>query len=529
MAKARSQFLKVTTQYWTRDGKVNPKAPKNIEKHAAKAAAYLGRMFLRGEGTEQNFEKAATWFKKGISSGDSFAQYHMGLMFRDGLGMPKDGYRAAAYLKAASEQSLGIAMTALGTLFLDQDDLDSASRYFELAKNAGVMEAYYYLAEFANHGIGRQQNCHHAATYYKIVAEKAEAFHSSFIEANSARERGDHERAFIASLLAAEQGFEAAQANVAFLLDKRTSVLSVPLLPIFSNPLESVPVSERTKLLDNDVLALASYTRSAHQQLTNVDSLIKAGDYHFLGIGTPTKTMPIKSNKTSAGTEAMYSCYSAAAEYPNAAQALWNMGWMHENGVGMVEQDFHMAKRYYDLALEMNKESYLPVKLALIKLRARSWWNGISGGKVKSIDDEEEPKKSNPKSLKEWLGKFIDAAVEDALATGQGELDDLEHIAYGEPGMPGGDNEYWYSGKEGDDFLDDFDDGLLESLIIVALAGALAMLVYMRAQRQRDQRERQGQAQVQQPQQPVQQQDGGFMPQPGNPDYLNWVAGGIGH
>ena len=188
-----------------------------------------------------------------------------------------------------------------------------------------------------------------------------------------------------------------------------------------------------------------------------------------------------------------------------------------------------MAKRYYDLALEMNKESYLPVKLALIKLRARSWWNGISGGKVKSIDDEEEPKKSNPKSLKEWLGKFIDAAVEDALATGQGELDDLEHIAYGEPGMPGGDNEYWYSGKEGDDFLDDFDDGLLESLIIVALAGALAMLVYMRAQRQRDQRERQGQAQVQQPQQPVQQQDGGFMPQPGNPDYLNWVAGGIGH
>ena len=46
--------------------------------------------------------------------------------------------------------------------------------------------------------------------------------------------------------------------------------------------------------------------------------------------------MPVKSNKTTAGTEAMYSCYSAAAEYQNAARALWNMGWMHENGVGMV-------------------------------------------------------------------------------------------------------------------------------------------------------------------------------------------------
>lgn len=132
---------------------------------------------------------------------------------------------------------------------------------------------------------------------------------------------------------------------------------------------------------------------------------------------------------------------------------------------------------------------------------------------------------------------------------GAEDADDLEHVAYGEPGMPGGDNEYWYAGANqgngGDDFYEDFDDGLLESLIIIALAGALALLVYVRAQRQRDQRERDGQAgpeggqgQQQQQQQQAQgnpqpgaapAQDRGFMPDPGDPEYMNWVAGGIGH
>src|SRR5205814_390034 len=76
-----------------------------------------------------------------------------------------------------------------------------------------------------------------------------------------------------------------------------------------------------------------------------------------------------------------------AAEGHHSAQAYWNLGWMHENGIA-VEQDFHMAKRYYDRALETNDEAYLPVKLSLIKLRIRSFWNSITNGKVNSIQAE---------------------------------------------------------------------------------------------------------------------------------------------
>lgn len=96
----------------------------------------------------------------------------------------------------------------------------------------------------------------------------------------------------------------------------------------------------------------------------------------------------------------------------------------------------------------------------------------------------------------------------------------------------------------GDDWIDDLDESIIESLIILGLAGALAFLVYYRQQRQNDYRRRQqedqpvgqlpgqqqphlpGQPQVpEQPQLPGQQPDNGFFPQPEDPNYGQWVAG----
>lgn len=102
-----------------------------------------------------------------------------------------------------------------------------------------------------------------------------------------------------------------------------------------------------------------------------------------------------------------------------------------------------------------------------------------------------------------------------------------------------------------DEFYDDIDESIVESLIIIALAGALAFLVYYRNQRQtnhrRDVEREEHQRQQQQPPPPPpqveagdqprrrqlglegQQADGGFFPPPGDPGYAQWVAGGAGH
>ena len=524
---ARAYFMTVARKYWQKDGSIRAE-DQGIAKIASKAAGYIGRMFLRGEGMEQSFDKALTWFKRGVANGDALCQFHLGMMHLQGLGVRKDAMLAADYFKEAANQDFASAQVHLGQLYLDQGDIKTATGFFDIAARNGHIEAFYHLAEISNNGVGRDRSCGIATAYYKMVAEKVESIHSSFDEANRAYDEGDLELALAFYMMAAEQGYESAQANVAYLLDEYRSIMSFdPLLPW---------KKRRPSLLRNAFLALVYWTRSAKQ--SNIDSLVKMGDYYLGGNG-------IEADMDKAAT-----CYQTAAETHQSAQALWNLGWIHENGIG-VEQDYHLAKRFYDQALETNQEAYLPVKLSLTKLRMRSFWNTITNGKVNSIQPEPgkfilphclrsltkthtEPRKDW--SLSEWISNFL----EDPHPYYHGGADD----EYDDPipdGMPGAD----------DDYYDDIDEGIVDSLIIVGLAAALGFLVYYRQQRQNTHRQRQ-EPPAQQPQQqqqqvqqqdaqvqpdgvppeerlPGQQADGGFFPPPDDPNFGQWVAGGVGH
>ncbi len=473
-------------------------------------------MFLRGEGVEQSYERAQIWFQRGIKSGDAGSQYGMGIMHLYGLGVPKNTLKATEYLKAAADLDYSPAQVALGALFLDQGtagDITVANRYFEAAARYGHIEAYYFLAELSSLGLGRDKSCGMATAYYKSVSEKAEPLLSAFAEANGAYEDGNLELALIDYMHAAEQGYEKGQANVAYMLDEQKSKLDFPSWLSVSSP--------RPPLLRNPALALIYWTRSAKQ--SNIDSLVKMGDYYLDGIGAEVDL------------EKAASCYTAACEYHQSAQALFNLAWMHENGVGL-NQDFHLAKRYYDLALETNQEAYLPVTLSLLKLRLRSAWNTLTHGRVNSIQDEPgkrfDPQghgKANkvlvPKkqwSLSEWIHNFLQ---DDHPYYADADFDD-NYLPETDP-MPGGDADGLYE--------DVGEDGLLESLIIIGLATALVFLIYYRQQHQlarrrnedaaRDQQGEQGGGQGEQPH----PEDRGLFPQPGDPEFAQWVAGGVGH
>ncbi|OCK77349.1 HCP-like protein [Lepidopterella palustris CBS 459.81] len=500
LVSAKRRFLELARMYWSKDGKTKSDVPHGTEKLASKAAGYLGRMFLRGEGMDQSFAIAYTWFKRGIANGDALSQYSMGLMYLYGLGVSKDPVKAADYFGAAADQDLAVAQVRLGSLFLDQGDVPTAIRYFELAARNGHIEAFYYLAELSDQGVGRDKSCGVASAYYKIVAEKAETILSSFQEANEAYEDGDLETALVDFMMAAEQGFEYGQANVAYLLDQAKPRFTLSSFIPFAK--------QKASLVGDAGLALIYWARSAKQ--SNIDSMVKMGDYYLEGLGTPPDQ------------EKAAACYMAAAETLQSAQAMWNLGWMHENGIG-IEQDFHLAKRFYDQALETNpREAYLPVLLSLYKLRLRSWWNTVTHGRVNSIQDEPTLKKEW--SFAEWINAFLEA---DAAAWENLEQDDYETGHDGH--IPGRDDDY---------YAEEIDYDILESLIILSLTAALAFLVYYRAQRQRQAEERRRQEQAQavgqvqaegQQQQQQQQGDRGVFPQQNDPEFLNWAAGGVGH
>ncbi|KAK2875042.1 hypothetical protein FQN49_001821 [Arthroderma sp. PD_2] len=515
--KAMMYFVVVARKYWTKDGTINPNHPPGIDKIAAQSAGHIGLMFLRGEGTEKNYQKAKVWFTRGRANGDSMCQHYLGLMYLHGYGVEQDVMMAASYFKAAAEQDNYHSKTRLGALFLDQGDVVTASIYFEAAARHGGMEALYYLAGIADRGLGGQRHCGVATAYYKMVSEKVEGIHSAFGEANDAYEAGDKELALIIATMAAEQGYESAQANVAYLLDEKRSVLSLdPILPWIRGG--------RSSLLRNAALGFIYWARSAKQ--ANIDSMVKLGDYYFEGYGT-------KQDVSRALT-----CYHSAAE-GHSAQAFWNLGWMYENGLH-VEQDFPMAKRYYDLALETNQEAYFPVTLSLLRLRMRNFWNKMIRGKANTINAE--PDVNTPRTFKEWIAHFINySEEEEAYQKGlrqQGATDTdaiLDETA--NPHAQDQDLNYY------DEEALDFDDGILESLIIIGLVATLVLLLHFRQQRatrraaqEANNAGNQPQGQNNDNQQQNQAADGaggagedrGFFPPPNDPNFAAWVAGGVG-
>ena len=84
-----------------------------------------------------------------------------------------------------------------------------------------------------------------------------------------------------------------------------------------------------------------------------------------------------------------------------------------------------------------------------------------------------------------------------------------------------------------DDLEFDIDEGMLEGLLIVGLAATLLVLVYIRQQQQRNRQNENaanaGNANGNGNVNANNANDRGFFPQPGDPEFGQWVAGGVGH
>jgi SEL1 protein len=148
----------------------------------------------------------------------------MGMLYILGTAdIPKDQGKALQHFKASAEQNHPPAQVAIAKMYLEQNEVIIATRYFELAARQGHVEAFYFLAELNHRAIGRERSCGIAAAYYKMVAERVEVLHSTVGEANQAWQDGRFSDAMVGYMMAAEQGYESAQANVAWLIDQSTA------------------------------------------------------------------------------------------------------------------------------------------------------------------------------------------------------------------------------------------------------------------------------------------------------------------
>lgn len=139
------------------------------------------------------------------------------------------------------------------------------------------------------------------------------------------------------------------------------------------------------------------------------------------------------------------------------------------------------------------------------------------------------------RTFSEWITDFLEYDEDYEGYDFQSDDDDMRFETGNDP-MPGGDEDPYY------DLELDIDEGLLESMIIIGLAATLVILVYYRQQRNlgrndnhninnnnNDANAANNAPAEAEEEARARENDRGLFPNPGDPEYAQWLAGGVGH
>ncbi|XP_037948535.1 protein sel-1 homolog 1 [Teleopsis dalmanni] len=301
--------------------------------------AFLGKLYLEGnEYIKADNETALKYFKEAAELGDPVGQSGLGLMYLKGLGVEKNPMKALNYFTQAADQGWVDGQLQLGNMYFTgngvKTDYKLALKYFNLASQSGHVLAYFNLGIMHAYGLGMLRSCPAAVEFFKNVAERGR-WSSMLMDAYNNYKNYRINEAYMQYGLLSEIGYEVAQSNAGYLLDRSD-------VTIFHNRHEEL------------IRAFYYWKRAAAQGYSNAQ--VKLGDYYYYGLGTEVDF------------ETAAVLYRKASEQFYNAQAMFNLGYMHEQGLGM-KKDWHLAKRLYDLAAETNADAKVPVAIALLKLQ----------------------------------------------------------------------------------------------------------------------------------------------------------------
>ena len=293
-------------------------------------------------GVKPNNASALALFARAAEKGNSHAQYGLGYMHLAGFGVPQNHDEAVKYFHLAAEQGSADAQFHLGALHARgvgvAKDHAKAFYNFNLAAHQGHATAIYNLAMMQLAGMGLPQSCRNAAGLLKSLAERG-PWNRPLENARRAVKHKSYRAGLMRYMKAAETGVEVAQANAAYVLERGDAWYEGE---------------------EGDRLRRMLHYHGLAADQGNVKSLLQIGDAYYYGKGVDA---PDK-NKSAA-------VYLQASQH-RSAQAMFNLGMMHEHGVGLPK-DLHLAKRYYDMVLSTDPKATVPVRLALWKLAAHGW------------------------------------------------------------------------------------------------------------------------------------------------------------
>lgn len=133
------------------------------------AEYHLGSMYFRALGTEQDIERAISWFSKSMQNGNSEAAYRLAQIFSSDEYGFFDEEKANIFYNYAADAGHIYANYYLGNISLEKEDVLKAIEHFEKAAEGNISHAWYKLgqiysnetSEFFN--IVKAQECYNKA------------------------------------------------------------------------------------------------------------------------------------------------------------------------------------------------------------------------------------------------------------------------------------------------------------------------------------------------------------------------------
>ena len=317
------------------------KLRKKASRGDAEAMLELGLRYLAGNGTEQNAEIAAQWFRNAAKAGNVEAQRQLAVCCKQGIGPSADIIAYEIWMEKAASAGDVEAQLELGKHY-EQSNHEESTAWYSKAAQQGDAEGQFQLGLSYALGFGIEQD---------------------YSQANKWLAR------------AAKQGSACAQYRLGFHYDAGLGV-------------EQDPV----KAFEWYLLAAQQGQPEAENKLGNCyrdgygvePSLVEAVNWYLKAIADGNKYA--KNNlafcyiemtgEETCIVEGFHLMKEAAEEGCDLAQ--YNLGWYYENGLAAagISPDLPRAREYYGLAAE---QGYDPAKQAVDRIDHPSPMDQLEG------------------------------------------------------------------------------------------------------------------------------------------------------
>lgn len=393
----------------------------------------LGLVYLYGIPMVKavDIEKARAYFQLARDMGNMDAAYNLA-MLRLGF---KAGWKEVNDVHGTGQSlSLPVFMEKPSN-FPSRDNWVVAVQDLQSAANKNHLQARHRLGMIYQDGIqvgGHvyvQKDCKKASQYYRHVISEGSPYLSKRTRMGYKQYMaGDYEGALVNYLMAAETGHTLSQVNAAFLLDRGVCLH----LAEYQCRIASLRLWKAAALSGDQEAALRVgdfYYYGTKRNPTLIDAVLFP-EHHLLPLFTKyvriaksflmakvdevaerethieicqessyemCKNPELSRDESDADMEKAAIYYRLALDKAKSARANFNLGYMHEWGLGL-KQDFPLAKRHYDLAKAASKQAGFAVQIALATMNLHeqvaqfySAWqnqssemrNSLEGGKTK--------------------------------------------------------------------------------------------------------------------------------------------------